>query len=221
VQYTVTGPNSSSILNQSLPVTLQTGPSLGFIPLSLKTDAVTGTYTFQATITYKDNNNSTQTSTLSTTFIVSNSPSSSPNPSIAVRTPAASDINLVFRSSYSPGESMFLYRFVYSSFPTPVTGTVRYQVKGLGATTLLDTTVNTTFNPGMNASSLGIVTSASIPAANYTFIITATAQSQSATGQYIFAIAGAVTPVLSEKVPDASEKPYQYRMVNDGLELLK
>jgi hypothetical protein len=214
VRYTVTGPNASSLLDQPLAVSLTTGLSVASIPLTLPANASAGSYTFQGTITYQDNNGATQTSTLSTTFTVGDS--TSLNETILALHPNVRDGNLVTRSSFSPGEAIVLYRAVYSTFAAPTTGTVRYQILS-GGTLVFDGPVNATFNPGTNGSSIGISTSATIPAGTYTFTTVATAQGQTSTSSTTFTIAGGVAPNLNPLV-QPNEKPLIW---SDGIEQVR
>ncbi len=195
IRYTVTGPNSSSVADQQLAVNLTTGQSLGFLPLGLSSSAVTGTYTFQATLTYLDNTNTTKTSTLSTQFTVANIPPILTR-SISVRRLHVADYNFVARTLYSPGEFISLTRTVYSTFTTSVAGTVRYLVM-LGQNTAFDRSFDTTFFPGVNTSFLLLSGSSSLPAGTYTFNLTATAQGQQSTSSTSFLFTGPPAPTLN------------------------
>ncbi len=195
IRYTVTGPNSSTVADQPLAVNLATGQSLGFLPLGLSSSAVTGTYTFQATLTYLDNTNTTKTSTLSTQFTIANTPPSLPA-GISVRRLHVADYNFVARTLYSPGEFISLTRTVYSTFTTSVAGTVRYLLM-LGQNTAFDQSFDTTFFPGVNTSYLVLLGSASLPVGTYTFNLTATAQGQQSMGSTSFLFTGPPAPTLN------------------------
>ena len=85
----------------------------------------------------------------------------------------------------------------------------------------------------MNTGSAGIVTSLSIPAATYTFVMTATAQNQTGTAQSTFNIAGGGVPSFIQPVEGgkavmeeaeatpALQRRLQEIMVNEDLESMK
>ncbi len=193
LRYLVTGP-SGKVLDQSLGVTVSTGRSLGSIPMSLSADAG-GVYTFQGTLTYQDVSNVTRTSTVSTEFTVALKPPTS-NPIIVARRPYVTDINGVPRTILAPGESFYLVRTVYSSFPTPVPGTVRYVVLSDAGKNLFDDVVSTTFSPGENKSFFGLTSSASIGLTNFSFTVTAASQGQTSTSTFAFSFNGSRPPNL-------------------------
>ena len=204
-RYLVTGPNSSTVLDQSTVVSLSSGPSTGSATITLPASSAKGTYIFQPTLTYLDNGNAAKTSTLSTTFNVdTNVPTLTP--AVNARPGLVMDINLVTRTAFSPGESLLLFRRALSTFPAPLAGTVRYQITGLGST-LLDSTFNVTFTPGMNTSFIPVTTSIGIPARTYTFTMTATAQGQTSTTSTTFTISGGSAPPLNFGLTSQDEKP--------------
>src|SRR6185369_826120 len=104
-------------------------------------------------------------------------------------------------------------RTVFSTFATPTTGTVRYQIS-VGGTLVFDGPVNATFNPGINGSSIAISTSAAIPSGTYTFTTVANAQGQSVSSSMTFTIAGGAAPNLSPLV-QPNEK---FMIWRDGVE---
>ena len=111
---------------------------------------------------YQDSNNSAKTSTLSTTFTVGSTVTPLKETVTALH-PFVMDINLINRTSFNPGESILFGTAIYSTFTTPVTGTVQYQVTGpVGV--IFNGITNATFNPGMNLSLVGVTTPVSIPA---------------------------------------------------------
>jgi hypothetical protein len=202
IRYTVTAPDGSSVFDQPLAINVSSGISTGSIPFTLSSTAPPGNYTFQATITYADNGGSTRTPALNTTFTVGATPPVLKETITAIR-PNVRDYNLVTRTSYSPGEPIVFYRAVYSTFTTPVSGTVRYLVKDPLAVTVLDSTVNTTFSPGMNVSGIVVTTSQNIGQGTYTLAIEATAQGLSSNNSTTFGILGGAAPPLSVVVqPD-------------------
>jgi hypothetical protein len=194
VRYTVTSPNDITLLDQPLNVNLRNGGSFGSIPFTIDSTAVSGTYTFQATITYQDNDNVTQASSLTTNFDIGDGPAALP--AVTSWQPFVYDINGITRTSFSPGEVIFLNRVIYSSFTTSVTGTVRYRITGLGASTLMDQTITATFSPGLNTSYLGVTTNVGVPPGAYTFVMTVTAQDQTSTSSSMFFVVGGGAPPL-------------------------
>src|SRR5206468_2129388 len=195
VRYTVKGPNSSTVADQSLGVNLTNGRSLGSLPLTLSSSAPAGAYTFEAILTYVDNTNTTITSTANTEFTVAASPPAL-KPTISVRRPHVEDFNFVARTMFSPGEPIVLVRTVYSTFSAPVAGTVRYQIMYV-QNLAYDQTVNTTFQPGMNTSFLSLSTGATLPVGTYTFNVTATAQGEQSTSSTSFLFSGPRAPALN------------------------
>jgi hypothetical protein len=194
VRYTVTGPNNTTLMDEQWNENLRNGGTLNSIPLNIISTAISGTYTFRATINYQDNNDVTQTTTSSTNFDVGNNPPALPQ-AITSWQPFIDDINVITRTAFSPGEAIFLNRVVYSSFISPVSGTVRYRLtgvdgNGIDGMTLMDQTINTTFSPGLNTSYLGVNTNLSLASGVYTFVMTATAQGETSTRSTTFLVAG-------------------------------
>ena len=206
VRYTVTGPNSSNVLDQPLAVNLPTGLSAGSIPLTLGGSAG-GSYTFQATLTYLDNTGATKTSTLSTQFTVAANPPSITQ-TVSARAPNLADINAVTRTSFSPGEDLVLIRTVYSTFNAPVSGTVEYELK-VGQIALYNQALNATFNPGLNTSFIVVTGTGSLQAGSYAFNVAASAQGQRSTASATFSIAGPRAPQVnfSSSADDAKRSP--------------
>ncbi len=232
VRYNVTGPNSSSVLDQPLGVNIGTGFTTGFVPLSLSSNAAPGTYMFQGTITYQDVNGSPKTSTLSTTFTVGDNPPALKETITALH-PNIRDINLVTRSSVSPAETLVFYREIYSTFAAPVSGTVRYQIINPQGSVVFDAPVDATFNPGTNVSFILITLSGSAQPGTYTLTTIANAQGQSSSSSTSFGIAGGVAPSINA-VSQAGDKnlilidsksiiefPAPLREVDDALEAIK
>jgi hypothetical protein len=216
VRYTVTGPDSSSILDQPLNANLSTGGSLGSTTLTLSTNAASGTYTFQATITYQDNNSATKTSTLSTTFTVSATPGALKETVTALH-PYVADINLVSRTSFSPGEPVLFISVAYTTFTASASGTMRYQVSGPPGA-LFDSTYTSNFIPGMNVGLVAVSTSPNLPVGKYALTTTATAQALTSTNNISFDFAGAAAPTFTFLVRPGWEKTFA---VDDGLESFK
>jgi hypothetical protein len=84
---------------------------------------------------------------------------------------------------------------------------MRYQLVNPGGILILDSPVNTTFNPGMNVSFIGITTSTAIAAGNYTLTTVATAQTLSSTSSTSFGIAGGAAPTLTLSVQPNDKAP--------------
>jgi hypothetical protein len=192
LRYSLRGPNGS-VLDQPLGLNLVNGRSQGAIPLTLGSNAG-GVHTFTATLTYQDYQDTTRTSTLDTQFTVAPNPPTL-TPAVTARRPYVEDINLIGRTVFSQGETFLVVRTVYSSFPTPVSGTVRYQVQGTGAN--IDTTINVTFNPGENSGLIPLTSSVNIPPASYTVTITATAQGATNSNTAQFSFVPGVAPSLA------------------------
>jgi hypothetical protein len=226
LRYTVTGPNSSSVLDQPLDIRILTGGSLGSIPLALGSSAVAGNYTFQATVTYQDSNFATKTSTMSVPFTVAAAPTPLKG-TLATMHPYVLDLDLVYRTSFSPGEALVLSRAVYSTFPSPVTGTVQYQIAGPFGL-ILDGVVNATFAPGMNVAFAPVGTPVNIAPGRYTLTTIATTSGQSIGNSTSFDIAGGAAPSFSSTIEPATSGMIQIdgklretplpsdRFVNDG-----
>jgi hypothetical protein len=195
VRYIVTGPNNTTLLDQPLNVNLRNGGTFGSIPFTITANSVPGTYTFQATITYQDNDNVTQTTSLSTNFDIGNNPAALTQ-AVTSWQPFVNDVNVITRTSFSPGEVVFLNRVIYSTFVTPVSGTVRYRITGIGASTLMDQTINATFSPGLNTTYLGVTINVGLPPGAYTFVMTTTAEGQTSTSSAMFWVIGGGAPPL-------------------------
>ena len=197
VRYVVTAPNQSSILDRSIAKDMGNGPGLSALAINLPGDAASGTYTFQATITYQDNFGATRVSALSMPFTVGSNPPLLAQ-IVSPRTPAIADINGVFRTSFAPGETLLFSGSVFSTFTAPLTGSVRFEVDSAYGI-LLDGSENVTFNPGMYTDVVPIVTNpsnTSVPPQTYRFILSATAQGPASAVQTAFTIGGLSTPPL-------------------------
>jgi hypothetical protein len=199
VRYTITASDSSTPLDQTLLITVSSGGSLGFIPLP---DLPVGNYTFKGTISYTGNSGLTSSS-LTVPFSVSNSPTPLKE-TISTMHPHLEDINGIPRTSFSPGESLFFFRAVYSTFAAPTPGTLHYQIPEFG----FDAPVNTTFNPGMNVNFIGITTTDTIPTGQFTLTTVANAGGQSSSSSTPFSITG-------PPVPHASTTVEQKRVVSE------
>jgi hypothetical protein len=193
VRYTITASDSSTAFDQTLSITVPGGGSVRFIPMP---NLPAGSYTFKASLSYQDNTGFTATSASSTPFTVSTSPAPLQETITALH-PHVDDINGIARTSFSPAETLFFFRAVYSTFAAPTAGSVRYQLQAPGGVTALDGTFNTTFYPGVNVSFVGVTTTQSIPPGTYTLVTTATAGGQGSTSQIPFSIVGPPAPQAS------------------------
>jgi hypothetical protein len=176
IRYTVTDPNSATVLEQSGATMAINGGETRGVPFTLSADAPAGTYTYRATITYQDSTNTTKTSTAFTTFVVGSNPPALPSSITAIRQ-YVTDINLIARTSYSNGEIFVLAGSSYSTNPSPSAGTALFQIKE-GNNILLGATFNFTFNPGINSGFVPISTAGiTIPSGTtLTFALTVTIQ---------------------------------------------
>lgn len=110
--------------------------------------------------------------------------------------PFVMDVNLIDRLSFNPGEPILLGRAVYSTFTSPVTGTVQYQITGpVGL--VLNGIANTTFYPGMNSNMVVTSSAVSLPLGSYTLSTIATAQGESSGNTVTFEFAGGPAPSFS------------------------
>jgi hypothetical protein len=194
IRYTVTDANSATVFDQPVSVSLLSGRTTGTVTVT-SGPTPPGVYTFRGTLSYLDNSNQAQTASLSTSFTLANTPPSA-SPEISARAPYVADINFVARTAFSPGETLVLVRTVYSTYPTPVTGTVRYLLTApASGSTFIDSTVNVTFNPGVNTSFIAVTSSATVPRDTYNFTVTAAAQGQTSTSSPTsFVFAGPTAP---------------------------
>jgi hypothetical protein len=136
---------------------------------------------------------------MSTTFVVSATPPAMKEVLTAMR-PYTRDVNLITRTSFSPGEPVLFFIGVYSTFANPVSGTVRFQVFTSSGLPALDVPSNFTFTPGMTIGYVGISTSTAIAADTYTFTTTVTGGGASSTNSTTFAFAGPPVPTVSSSI---------------------
>jgi hypothetical protein len=174
VRYTLTGPNAAVVFDQPVTASLSNGGSFASLPFNIGANAASGTYTFQLTISYQDNNSVAKTSTASTTFMVGNNP-----PALAptVTTPRVyvADYNGIARTTFSVGEPLALARTSYSTITSPSTGTLVYQLS-VGSTILTGQSIDVTFPPGLSGSlTPPAVYDVPVPSGTvFTFTVTAT-----------------------------------------------
>jgi hypothetical protein len=136
---------------------------------------------------------------MSTTFVVSSSPPALKEVLTVLR-PYTTDINGNVRTSFSPGENVYFWIGVYSTFGTPVSGTVRFQLFTSSGIAILDVPAPFSFTPGVSGGFVGIGTPQTIPADTYTFttIVTGGGASSSASTTIVFA--GGPAPTVSSSL---------------------
>jgi len=172
IRNTVTGPDGE-ILNQTANVNLLNGGTIGITPLALSATASPGTYTFQTTISYQDNNNSPKTASATATFVVGANPPPL-QPTITTQRLYVADFNLIARTSFSNGEPIVLVGSNYSTQLTTVPGTALFQLNA-GSSTVFGQTYTATFAPGLSTRSIALIPVANVPSGTtYTFALTAT-----------------------------------------------
>jgi hypothetical protein len=206
IRYKVTATDGSVVTDQSLQIALPNGGSDGFIPLSLRSDAIPGTYSFDATISYQDSTNSTKSSTLHTTFAVGNNPPAL-TPSVTSGRLYVTDMNFVARTNLSQGENFYLVGSDFTTYTSPVAGTILYQLLG-GSQVVLAASGNSTFTPGLSTLSFGPITgTASIAAGTiFTFTATATVPGSVSSNSTQFTITSPSAPPLPFSVSSADAK---------------
>jgi len=171
IRNTVTGPDGE-ILNQTANTNLVNGGTIGLTPLALSASASPGTYTFQTTISYQDNNNSPKTAAATATFVVGANPPPL-QATITTQRLYVADINLIARTSFSNGEPIVLIGSNYNTQPTAVPGTALFQLNA-GSNTVFGQTFTATFAPGLSARSITLIFLSNVPSGTtYTFALTA------------------------------------------------
>jgi hypothetical protein len=155
LRYLVTGPGGAVVLDQSSSQNMANGETPGSVTLTLPASAEHGAYTFQATLTYQDNDNATKTSSRSTSFTISNSPPPLTSNLQMVRVHIA-DVNHIARLAFNTGEPLFFKGTVYSTFPAPESGTIQHQLAA-GLLQIVNQTVPVTYNPGVTSGAISIV----------------------------------------------------------------
>jgi hypothetical protein len=184
--------SSGTVIDEVFNITVPAGRSNGSVPVDLPANAV-GTYAFQGVLTWQDHAHVTRTSMLSTPFSVGPNPPAEP-PTITLRRPHITDINLVPRATLSPGENFVISRTVYSTSAIPLSGGVRYVVKSPQGFTFYDQTIPATFYAGENTALIGFTVSTNQTLTTLNITVTASAQGQSSTQTVSFSYSGPPAP---------------------------
>jgi hypothetical protein len=174
VRYTVTGPNAAVVFDQPVTTSVSNGGSFASLPFNISAGAAPGTYTFQLTISYQDNNSVAKTSTANATFVVGNNPSALA-PTVTTPRVYVADYNGIARTTFSIGEPLALARTSYSTFTAPTSGTLLYQLS-VGSAILTGQSIDVTFTPGLSGSlTPPAVYDVPVPSGTvFTFSVTAT-----------------------------------------------